>query len=110
MHLLAHKPTPHIPWNKGKLTDQKPPFKLKKIWAIRIRLQFNNRIPDLDLFNLTIDSKLIACDLVKSRAQDVSHGNRISKRAIIMQQKAHQPVQFEITEQTRDATANWINN
>jgi len=25
-----------------------------------------------------------------------------------MQQKTHQPVQFEITEQTRDAIANWI--
>ena len=28
-----------IPWNKGKLLGQKPPLKLKEIWAIRIRLQ-----------------------------------------------------------------------
>lgn len=27
------------PWNKGKLVGQKAPFKLKEIWAIRIRLQ-----------------------------------------------------------------------
>src|SRR4030088_808264 len=27
------------PWNKGKLVGQKTPFKLKEIWAIRIRLQ-----------------------------------------------------------------------
>ena len=27
------------PWNKGKLVSQKTPFKLKEIWAIRIRLQ-----------------------------------------------------------------------
>jgi len=27
------------PWNKGKLLGQKPPLKLKEIWAIRIRLQ-----------------------------------------------------------------------
>ena len=26
------------PWNKGKLLGQKPPLKLKEIWAIRIRL------------------------------------------------------------------------
>ena len=26
-------------WNKGKLVGQKTPFKLKEIWAIRIRLQ-----------------------------------------------------------------------
>ena len=27
------------PWNKGKLIGQKPPLKLREIWAIRIRLQ-----------------------------------------------------------------------
>jgi hypothetical protein len=27
------------PWNKGKLVGPKPPFKLREIWAIRIRLQ-----------------------------------------------------------------------
>jgi hypothetical protein len=27
------------PWNKGKLVGQKPPLRLKEIWAIRIRLQ-----------------------------------------------------------------------
>lgn len=27
------------PWNKGKLTGQKAPLKLKDIWAIRVRLQ-----------------------------------------------------------------------
>ena len=27
------------PWNKGKLIGQKAPFKLKEIWAIRVRLQ-----------------------------------------------------------------------
>lgn len=30
------------PWNKGKLTGQKPPLKLKEIWAIHIRLQLDN--------------------------------------------------------------------
>jgi integrase len=108
MYLLTYKPKPHVPWNKGKLTGQKPPLKLKEIWAIRIRLQLNNRVRDLALFNLAIDSKLRACDLVKLRVQDISHGGCISKRSMIMQQKTHQPVQFEITEQTREAIANWI--
>ena len=27
------------PWNKGKLLGQKPPLKLKEIWAVRVRLQ-----------------------------------------------------------------------
>ena len=65
MYLLTHAPQNHIPWNKGKLIGQKPPLKLKEIWAIRIRLQLANRVRDLALFNLAIDSKLRGCDLVK---------------------------------------------
>lgn len=78
------------------MTGQKPPLKLKDVWAIRFRLEIANRIRDLALFNLAIDSKLRGCDLVKLRVKDVSHGNAILKRAMIMQQKTQQPVQFEI--------------
>jgi hypothetical protein len=62
------------PWNKGKLVGQKPPLKLKEIWAIRIRLQITARIRDL----------------VKIRVRDVSHGATIASRAMVMQQKTHQ--------------------
>jgi hypothetical protein len=31
------------PWNKGKPLGQKPPMKLKAIWAIRTRLQLSHR-------------------------------------------------------------------
>ena len=96
------------PWNKGKLVGQKSPLKLKDIWAVRIRLQIASRIRDLALFDLAIDSKLRACDLVKLRVRDVAHGERVSPRAIVMQQKTQRPVQFEITEQTREALAKWI--
>ncbi|CAM2195903.1 protein of unknown function [Paraburkholderia kururiensis] len=51
------------PWNKGKLTGQKPPLKLREIWAIRIRLQLAGKTRDLALFNLAIDSKLAFTDL-----------------------------------------------
>ena len=98
------------PWNKGKLTGQKPPLKLKEIWAIRIRLQLSNQVRDLALFNLALDSKLRSCDLVKIRVRDVTHGATVSKRAMVMQQKTGLPVQFEITEQTRDSIGNWINS
>jgi len=109
MYLLTYKPQ-HIPWNKGKLIGQKPPFKLKEVWAIRIRLQIANRVRELAMFNLAIDSKLRSCDLVKLRVKDVTHGATVSKRAMIMQQKTQQPVQFEITKQTRDAISNLIAN
>jgi len=110
MLYLTHNPQIHIPWNKGKLIGQKPPLKLKEIWAIRIRLQIANRIRDLALFNLAIDSKLRSCDLVKLRVLDVAHGTQVSKRTMVMQQKTQQPVQFEITEQTRHALSDWIHH
>ena len=95
-------------WNKGKLIGQKPPLKLREIWAIRIRLQLKKETRELAIFNLAIDSKLRSCDLVKLKVRDVCHGNGIAPRAMILQQKTQQPVQFEITEQTRDALKNWI--
>ena len=97
-----------VPWNKGKLIGQKPPLKLKEIWAIRIRRQLANNLRDLALFNLAIDSKLRSCDLVKIRIKDIGTGKAVSSRAIVMQQKTSQPVQFEIMEQTRESISNWI--
>jgi integrase len=108
MEQFTSTPSYREPWNKGKLVGQKAPLKLKDIWAIRVRLQLSDRTRDLALFDLAIDSKLRACDLVKLRVRDVSHGERIAARAIVMQQKTQRPVQFEITEQTRDALTAWI--
>jgi integrase len=105
--LLQHKPK-KAPWNKGKLVGQKPPLKLKEIWAIRTRLQIDENQRDLALFNLAIDSKLRACDLLKLRVSDVSQGNRVASRAMVLQQKTGQSVQFEITEHTRQAVSDWI--
>ncbi len=92
-----------VPWNKDKLIGQKSPLKLKEIWEIRIRLQMAKNTRELALFNLAIDSKLRDCDLVKLRISDVAQSNRVSSLAIIIQQKTHRPVQFEITEQTSDS-------
>ncbi len=60
------------PWNKGRLVGQKPPLKLKEIWEIRIRLRIDKKYTDPALFNLAIDSKLRACDLLKLQVSDVS--------------------------------------
>ena len=55
-----------------------------------------------------MDSKLRACDLVQLRVRDVCHGQSMASRALILQQKTQRPVQFEITEPTRDAVSAWI--
>ena len=96
------------PWNKGKLIGQKAPLKLKEIWAIRIRIQMKENVRNLALFNLAIDSKLRACDLTKLKVSDISNSGRVSTRAMIVQQKTQTPVQFEITEQTRESVQEWI--
>lgn len=98
----------HEPWNKGKLVGQKSPLRLRDIWGIRIRLELAHNVRDLALFDLAIDSKLRACDLTKLRVRDVAHGSHVAARVIVMQQKTHRPVQFEITAQTRDAVESWI--
>ena len=98
----------HEPWNKGKLVGQKPPLKLKDIWAIRIHLQLDKRIRDLALFNLAVDSKLRGCDLVSLRVRDVVHGSQIIARAMVVQRKTQRPAQFELTDQTRNAVTAWI--
>ena len=56
------------PWNKGKIVGQKAPFKLKDIWALRVRLQMEDRVRELALFNLGIDSKLRDATSLLSRS------------------------------------------
>ena len=99
---------PHIPWNKGRLIGQKKPLKLKEIWAIRIRLQLLNKIRDLALFNLAIDSKLRGCDIVSLRVHDIAQGGKAVSRAMILQRKTQQPVRFELMDQTRESIEAWL--
>ena len=108
MLYLEHDKPHHVPWNKGKITGQKPPLKLNEVWAIRIRLQIADKKRDLALFNLALDSKLRSCDLVKLKVSDVAHGTRIAKRSTVMQMKTKRPVQFEITKQTRNSLSELI--
>jgi len=96
------------PWNKGKIVGQKAPFKLKDICALRVRLQMGNRVRELALFNLGIDSKLRGCDLVSLKVRDICHGDQVAARAMVMQHKTERPVQFEITPATREAVQKWI--
>lgn len=104
MNTLTRKPQ----WNRGKLVGHKRPLQLHEIWAIRIRLQLAGNLRELALFNLAIDSKLRACDLVRLRVVDIAHGSAIQTRAIVLQQKTGTPVQFELTTQTRESVSAWL--
>jgi integrase len=94
---------PTGPWNKGKLIGPKSPLQPKHVWSIRTRLQLDGRLRDLTLFNLAVDSKLRACDLVRLRVEDVAPHGYAAQRATVQQRKTGRPVRFEISEQTREA-------
>jgi integrase len=96
------------PWNKGKLTGAKPPLRQKHVWAIRTKLQIEQRTRDLALFNMAIDSKLRGCDVVALKVEDVAPNGYSADRATIRQRKTGQPVRFELTEQTRQAVDDYI--
>jgi hypothetical protein len=81
----------------GKLTGAKPALRPKHVWAVRTRLQLANRLRDLALFDLAIDSKLRGCDVVALKVVEVApHGYAVD-RASVRQRKTGRPVRFEIT-------------
>jgi integrase len=96
------------PWNKGKLIGPKPPLRQKHVWAIRTKLQIEQRTRDLAMFNLAIDSKLRGCDVVALRVEDVAPNGYAAERATVRQKKTGRPVRFELTEQTRLAIDDYI--
>jgi integrase len=102
------EPERRTPWNKGKLVGQKAPFSMQEIWSIRMRLQTIGNRRDLALFNLAIDSKLRACDLLELRISDVLSGGKVLSRATVRQRKTKRPVRFEITARTRKSIEEWI--
>ncbi len=105
--LLQPRPT-RTPWNKGKLIGTKPPLSPKHVWSIRTRLQIEERIRDLAMFNLAIDSKLRSCDVVALKVEDVAPNGYAVARATVRQKKTGRPVRFELMEQTRQAVDDYL--
>jgi len=96
------------PWNKGRLVGQKRPLLPKQVWAIRARLELAGNLRDLALFNLAIDSKLRGCDLVRLKVADLAIGAHIRERVSVIQSKTGRPVQFEVSENTRNSLMQWV--
>ena len=95
-------------WNHGYKVGAKKALKAKEVWAIRFELAHRGRVRDRALFDLAIDNKLRGCDVVKIRIGDIVAGGEIRRRAMVVQQKTGRPVQFEITETTRESVSAWL--
>jgi integrase len=97
-----------IPWNKGKLVGQKAPLTQQQVWSIRMKLETAGSPRNLALFNLAIDSKLRACDLLSLRVCDIANGFTVQSRGKIVQRKTGRPVRFELTARTKESVTAWI--
>ena len=105
-------PLPHgrpvVPWNTGRSIGPKPPPKPKQVWAICLHLRREERLRDLAMFDLAIDSKLRGCDPVRWKIGEVVVNATARHRATVIQKKTGQPVRFELTEQTRGSLLAWL--
>lgn len=93
---------------KGMLVGPKRPFKVGEVWEIRQYLKIKGRTRDLALFNLGVDSKLRACDLLCLRVSDIGTENVVFPEATVIQKKTEVPVTFEISETTRESVSAWV--
>lgn len=105
---MFNQDQPRVPWNKGKLVGQKAPLTQQQIWSIRMKLESAGNPRNLALFNLAIDSKLRACDLLSLRVSDIANGLAVQSRGKVIQQKTGRPVRFELTKRTRQSVHAWI--
>src|ERR1700716_132295 len=80
------------PWDKGLLIGQKKPLEPNHVWSIRVRLEIARSWRDLVIFNLAIDCKLRACDLVKLRLDDICSGANVRHRATKRSNQLTRPV------------------
>ena len=112
MEKTTRFPTPtlkkSVPWNAGKMVGAKPALKEKHVWAIRFWLGNEQRVRNRALFDLALDSKLRGCDLVSLRIGDIVTSGQVRHRTMVEQQKTRRPVQFKITETTRESVRAWL--
>ena len=90
----------------GALMGIEPAQTMEDTVAQLLHVTFANG--PLALFNLAVDSKLRGCDLVRLRVSDLVAGDRARERVSVVQSKTNRPVQFEVSENTRDSIWNWV--
>jgi hypothetical protein len=90
-------------WNKGRILGQKRPLLPRHVWSSRARLDVADNKRDLASFNMAVDSKLRARDLVCLKVGDFFAAGPVKDRASVTQSETGKPVRFKITEPTRQS-------
>lgn len=97
------------PWNKGRQIGQKAALQPEEVRAVRAWLEGQGGLRNRVLFELAIDSKLRASDVVALRGADLlSPTGVVLSRATVRQKKTGRPVSFEVSARTRALVTRWI--
>lgn len=98
---------PREPWNKGKIVGQKTPSRPRT--SGHFEFAFKWKVACASLHGSTWESTA-SCVVATSSVSksETCHGAQVASRAVVMQHKTPRPVQFEITQATRDAVQKWI--
>lgn len=97
------------PWNKNKSVGQKKPLSPKQVRLLKDILKSRNRVRDLALFSLGIDTMLRAGDLLSLLVEDVmNHKEAIKDEVVMKQQKTKAPHIVLISDETKGYLQDWI--
>ena len=93
--MVSSFPLKEPAWSDGNIS---PPKAFEIAWVN----------PGPALFALAIGSELRGCDLVKIKIGDILCDRKVRTRAIVVQQKAGRPVQFELMDDARASMLRWL--
>ena len=89
------------PWNKGIKPGAKPPLTPEQIKLIKMVLSSKNKLRDLVLFHLAIDSAFRGVDLVRLKVSDIMVNGGIGETITITQNKTKKPVSAHLIDHTK---------
>ena len=105
------KAAAETPWNKGRVVGKKPPLTPDQVSLIRMILR-QERLRDLALFNVALDTSFRGSDLVRLRVADVATPAGVREIVEIRQKKTEarnaRPVQARLSAGTRDSLRAWL--
>jgi hypothetical protein len=97
------------PWNAGWKIGGKRALKPPQVGAMSSGSTASARLRDRAMFDVAIDSKLRGYDVVKVKIGDLAAYGRVRSRAVVVQQKAGRPVQFELLDPPAGASSLGLN-